>query len=215
MPASDRATATLTLAGKPAMASRALPSNTRSGSFEPVHRDAALDQQRRAGQTGRRLARDDLDRGDRALGGGAHGIEAEQRAGGHDDARAGLPRAIDEVHVVDEHADGQRHEDAAAFDGRRGDGGELRRRQALDDDVGGLGEGGEIHERAAATGSLPSRAAPWPDRARQRRRAGCRVRVPHRRRARRRGRWRPVRRCRAAGLSGRQPFQFTLETASA
>ena len=42
MPASDRATATLTLAGKPAMASRALPSNTSSGVFESVHRYAAL-----------------------------------------------------------------------------------------------------------------------------------------------------------------------------
>jgi DNA-binding transcriptional LysR family regulator len=35
MPASDRATATLTLAGNPAIASRALPSNTLSGSFSP------------------------------------------------------------------------------------------------------------------------------------------------------------------------------------
>src|SRR5581483_1490080 len=35
MPASDRATETLTLAGKPAIASRALPANTLSGAFKP------------------------------------------------------------------------------------------------------------------------------------------------------------------------------------
>ena len=101
MPASDSATATLTLAGKPAMASRALPANTRSGSFSPSTDMPRSHQQRRAGEARRRLARDDRDRGDLAFGGRAHGIETEQRAGRHDDACARLARAIHQVHVID------------------------------------------------------------------------------------------------------------------
>ena len=150
MPASESATATLTLAGKPAIASRALPSNTRSGWLQSFHRDAALDQQRRAGEAAGRLARDDRHGRDAALGGGAHRIEAEQRAGRHDDAGAGLPRAVDQVHVVDELADGQRHEDAPALDGGARNAGEQRGRQALDDDVARFREGAEFDDGRAA-----------------------------------------------------------------
>ncbi len=86
-----------------------------------------------------------------AFGGGAHRIEAEQRAGRHDDARARLARPVDQVHVVDEHADRQRHEDAPALDGGLGHGGELRGGQAFDDDVGRLGQRGEADDGGAAT----------------------------------------------------------------
>ena len=46
-----------------------------------------------------------------------------------------------------------------------GDGGELRRRQAFDDDVAGFGERGEVDQAAAAGGSCRRARAPWPDRA--------------------------------------------------
>ena len=146
MPASDSATATLTLAGKPAIASRALPSKTRSGSFSPSTDDAALRPAAAPGKARGRLARDDLDRGDLAFGRGPHRIEPEQRAGRHDDAGAGLAGALDERHVVDQRADRERHEDAPALDGRPGDGGEMLRGQAFDDDVGRVGKLGEADE---------------------------------------------------------------------
>ena len=89
MPARLSAAATLTLAGKPRAPSRALPSNTLRGSLEPVERDAVLLEIGRAGEAARRLAGHHGDASDLALGGGAHRIEPEQRAGRHDDPGTG------------------------------------------------------------------------------------------------------------------------------
>ncbi len=146
MPASDRATATFTLAGKPAMASRAVPSNTRKRLLETLDRDAAFHEQRRAGEPGRGLAGDDLHRGDPAFGRRPHGIETKQGAGRNHDAGARGTGAVDQLHVIDQLAHRQRHEDAPALDGGCGDSREVLRRQALEDDIGGLGQCGEIQQ---------------------------------------------------------------------
>ena len=93
MPASDSATATLTLAGKPAMASRALPANTRSGAFSPsTDRPCAASSgapARPAGGLRVTMVAEVI----LPSAVGAHRVETEQRAGGHDDAGARLARA--------------------------------------------------------------------------------------------------------------------------
>ena len=75
-----------------------------------------------------------------AFGGGAHGVEAEQCAGRHDDAGSVLLGAFDQVAVVEELSNRERHEDAALVDSGDGDIAEQSRRQAFDDDVAVVGK---------------------------------------------------------------------------
>jgi hypothetical protein len=77
---------------------------------------------------------------DLALGRGAHRIEAEQRAGRHDDPGTGLCREIDQIGLLQELADAHRHEDPAGPDRRLGDLTEHCRRGAFDHHVGAIGE---------------------------------------------------------------------------
>ena len=157
MPASDSATATLTLAGKPAMASRALPANTRSGAFSPsTDRPRATS----SGAPARPAGGLRVTMVAEAILPSAAARTAsrpEQRARRHDDARAGLAGQLDEVHVIDQRAHRQRHEDAPARDGRLGDLGEMLRRQALDDHVGRLGQRRQVDEVGLASGTPPAR----------------------------------------------------------
>ena len=124
IPASASAAATLTLAGKPRAPSRAVPSKTLVGPLSRVERDAALDEIGRALEARRRLARDHAHALDLALGRGAHGVEPQQRARRHDDARARRLRALDEIEIVEQRADAQRHENAPGGDRRLGHGAE-------------------------------------------------------------------------------------------
>ena len=185
MPARLSAAATLTLAGKPRAPSRAVPSNTFRGGVEAFERNAALDQIRRAVEPARRLARDHGDRMDGAFGGGAHGIEPDQRAGRHQDARAGFLGPRHQIPVLQKLADGQRHEQLAALDGRCRHGAEQRRRQAFDHQVAGFGkrfggDDGNARRRPAAD-------CAWP----------CRRRAPRRRSA-------PGRECRPRSAAPRR-----------
>jgi hypothetical protein len=66
---------------------------------EAVEVDPALGEVRCPGERGGRLAGDHRDRSDMPFGGGAHGVETDQGAGGDDDARAALPREIDQARV--------------------------------------------------------------------------------------------------------------------
>ena len=91
MPASDSAATTLTLAGNPAAASRAVPREHALGLVQALDRDAVLDEIGRAREAVRRLARRHPHRMDRALGGGRDRVETEQPAGRHHDAAAMLP----------------------------------------------------------------------------------------------------------------------------
>ena len=113
------------------------------GAFEDAQRlrqaidgNAARDQQRRTLEAGRRLAGDDFCGVDFALCYGADGVEAEQGASRNHDARAGLAGAVNQIHVADQLADRERHEDAATGDGGFGNGAEVGCGNALDDDVG-------------------------------------------------------------------------------
>ena len=156
MPASASAAATLTLSGKPRAPSRALPSKTLSGRREALERDAACHQIGRAGEPARRLARRHGDAVDLAFRRGAARVEPEQRASRDDDAGAAGARPLDQVDMLEQRAGAQWHEDAPAGDGGLGNGAELRRRQALDDDVGPLGEPGQRHDgRGYAGGGEP------------------------------------------------------------
>ena len=101
-----------------------------------------LDEIGRAFQPAGRLAGDHLDRADFAFGGGAHGVEADERAGRRQDAGAFLLGAFDQVPVVEQLRDRKRHEDAAAVDGGDGDFAEQCRRQALHHDVAVFGQRG-------------------------------------------------------------------------
>ena len=77
---------------------------------------------------------------DGAFGGGAHGVEADERAGRRQNARAFLPGAFDQVPVVQKLRDRQRHEDAAFVDCADGDVTEQCGRQALHHHVAIVGE---------------------------------------------------------------------------
>ena len=94
---------------------------------------------------------------DCALGGGAHGVETDKRAGRRQDARAFGLGAFDQVPVLQQLRDRKRHEDAAFVDGRDGDVAEQRGRQALHHHVAVIGQRGrgldrddaELRQRAA------------------------------------------------------------------
>ena len=138
MPARLSAAATLTLAGKPRAPSRALPSKIFFGALRSFERNAALDQIGRAFEPVRRLARDHRDRTDGAFGGGAHRIEAEERAGRHQDARAGRLRPLHQIPIFQKLADRERHENLSRLDHRNRHLAKHLRRQAFDDDVARL-----------------------------------------------------------------------------
>ena len=77
---------------------------------------------------------------DRALGGGAHRVEAKERPGRRKNPRAGLLGAIDQIPIVEKLPDAERHEDLAAVDHREANAAEQLRRQAFDNDVAALGQ---------------------------------------------------------------------------
>ena len=140
MPASDSATATFRLAGKPLAASRAVPSKIFSGSLIWFDVDVVLDQKRRAGETLNRLARHHPDRMDFADGGRRHRIEADQRAGRHHDLPAVLPRQIDQVFVLEQRAGAEHDRGFSLFHERRHDRSQKFCRRAFDDDIGDIGK---------------------------------------------------------------------------
>ena len=84
---------------------------------------------------------------DRPFGRGANRIEADERSGRHENPRAFLARALDQVAVFQQLRNRKRHEDAAFVDGAERDVAEQGGRQAFDDDVtvvcefGGLADG--------------------------------------------------------------------------
>ena len=85
---------------------------------EPVERDAALDEVGCPLEAAWRLARHHAGRADHAFGRSAHGIEADERTRRHEDARAVLPRELDELGMREEHSHGKRHEDASGLECR-------------------------------------------------------------------------------------------------
>src|SRR6185312_17515619 len=97
---------------------------------------------------------------DLAFRGGADGIEAEKRARRDDDAGAALARPLDEIEMLEQGAGAQRHEDAPGGNGRLGDGAELRRGEALDDDVSALSERGQRHDGSGDAGGGEPRFGP-------------------------------------------------------
>ena len=113
MPARLSAAATLTLAGNPFTASRAVPLNTISGAVSPLDLDLVGDEMRRAGEARRRLARHHPDRPDLALRRRDDRIEADQRAGRHDDAAAVPDRQVLELRLRQQLADAGDHQGAA------------------------------------------------------------------------------------------------------
>ena len=106
MPASDSATATFTLAGKPRMALARVAFEDPQRLFQRLQRDALAAEIGRALKAFRRLARANADALDLAFGNGADGVEPRQGTGRHDDAGAGDPGAFHQVHVVEKLADG-------------------------------------------------------------------------------------------------------------
>ena len=102
---------------------------------EILHRNLMLDQIRRALKPARRLARDHGDGADIAFGGGTHGIEAKERAGRHQNARALRLGEIHEIPVVEKLADAERHENPAAHDHQFRERTEHFRRQTFDNNV--------------------------------------------------------------------------------
>ena len=95
MPASDSAAATLTFAGKPAAASRAVPLNTRFAAFSPRPR-CHWPRDGRADEPLRRLPRRHAHRVDRALGRGRHRVEPDGRRSGRRSAHP-LARQRDQL----------------------------------------------------------------------------------------------------------------------
>ncbi len=96
---------------------------------------------------------------DGAFGGGAHGIEAKERAGWHQDARAGHFRPLHQIPVFQKLADRERHEDFARFDHRDRHLAKHVRRQAFDDDVARLRQslGGDDRNAGAGLGQIAPR----------------------------------------------------------
>jgi len=78
MPASDSAATTLTLAGKPAAASRAVPEKHQLRGVEAGDRDAVRDEIGRAFEAAGRLAGDHAHRMDAALRRGGNRVEASK-----------------------------------------------------------------------------------------------------------------------------------------
>ena len=75
--------------------------------------------------------------------------------------RAPASRApLDEIDMVEQRAGAQGHEDAPAGDRRLGDGAELPRRQAFDDDVGATSELSQRHDRDGDAGRGKPRLRP-------------------------------------------------------
>ena len=98
----------------------------------------------------RRLARDDAHFLNGAEGGGADRVEAQQGAGGEDDARARLPRRLGQVQIVEEGGAAYGHENAAGLDDGLSHGAEGGCGYALDDDVGDTGQFRGVHYRHGA-----------------------------------------------------------------
>ena len=110
MPASESAAATLTLAGKPAAASRAVPQKTRFGLVEALDRDAVRLEIGRAGEAARGLAGDHPHGMNRAFGGCGDRIEPKKCAGRHDDLTSPRLRQLDQLRPRQQRA-GREHHD--------------------------------------------------------------------------------------------------------
>ena len=203
IPASDRAAATLTLAGKPGRRLARSAAEHPLGRVEALDRNAVRHQIGRAGQPARRLAGGHAHRRDLALGGGRDRIEPEQRAGRHDDLAAVLPCEIDQMRAAPASAPALSTITAlpASSIGRQ-----MRSmiggRRAFDGEVG---MGRETRRARPADSRCPARRArpaPWRGRGRPRRRASdpaCRRGAG----AQARGRWRRGRRWRRGSWSAR------------
>ena len=173
MPASDSATATLTLAGKPFAASRALPSNSLSGSRRLSMSMLFSNDERRALQPVDRLARDHLHRMNGADRGGVDRIEPDQRAGRDEDATAIGAGEIDEIKIVEQSADADHDRGLAALHRRLDDRAQLAARRAFDHDVGGVAELVDRQNFAAGGAGRPGSSGVSRDRAPPRRRASA------------------------------------------
>ena len=90
---------------------------------------------------------------DRALGGGAHRVEAEKRPGRGENARAGLFGALDQIPIVQKLPDAERHEDFAAVDNGETNVAEQWRRQAFDNNIASFRQRFGGDNRDAFTGS--------------------------------------------------------------
>ena len=102
-------------------------------------------------------------------------IEADQRAGRHDDAAAVRLGEVDQVRPRQQRAAAQHHHLLAGFEHRPADAFEQRGRRAFDREVGVRRQVFERHDRARDALRARARPAPW------RRRAPRRTTVPARR----------------------------------
>ena len=140
MPASDSATATLTIGRKALrrVARAALEQFERLAQIVDV--DVVLNDERRALQPVDRLARDHLHRMNGADRGGVDRIEPDQRAGRHEDATAIGAGEIDQIEIVEQTADADDDCGLAALHRGLDDRAQLAARRAFDHDVGGVAE---------------------------------------------------------------------------
>ena len=136
IPASDNAAATFTFAGNPLAASRAdaVEYFERFGNSFDV--DVVCDDIGSAGEPPDRLPGHHPDRMDGPDRGGGYGVEADQRAGGHDNLTAILPGKFDEVLVVEQRTCAEDDRGLSGADKRRNDRPDQFARGAFDDDVG-------------------------------------------------------------------------------
>jgi hypothetical protein len=89
----------------------------------------------RPGQATRRLAGFDGDTFHIALSRGAHGIQAKQGAGGHNDPRTLGPRPFHQMHARQQSTHRRRHKDAPGFNRRSGDFLKHRSRRGFHHDI--------------------------------------------------------------------------------
>ena len=173
MPASESAATTLTLAGKPAAASRAVPANTRLAVVQPFDRDVVPHQIGRAGEPVRRLARDHAHRMDGSFGRRRDGVEPEQRAGRHDDLPAMLLGELDQIRPRQQRAGAQHHHPLAGLQHRPADVLDDRGGRAFDREIGVLRQWRRARPADRRSSARRARPAPWRDRAPPRRRASA------------------------------------------
>ncbi len=118
MPASERAAATLTLAGKPGRPFPRTAGKHTPGLVDPLDRNAVGLEIGRTGQAARRLASDHAHRIDPPFGSRSHGIEPKEGAGRHDDLPSPRFRELDQVGSRQQSTRRQHHDLLSRFEHR-------------------------------------------------------------------------------------------------
>jgi hypothetical protein len=117
--------------------------------FQAAHGNPSFAEKWCALEAGWRLACHHLDRVNGAFSCGADGIQAYQRARGHQNACTLLFGTFDQVAILQQLRDRERHEDAAFVDRRQGDFAKQRRRQTFNNNIAVICEVGHLADRNA------------------------------------------------------------------